>query len=498
MEIFLTEKRKNIILALVFILGTFLIVFHFTDTPKVWVDEGVYTETARNFALHGVLGLQTEPGKFFPINHLLSTGYPVIVPVAGSFLAFGTGIWQARLPMIIYMFILMVLFYLFVKKRYGFYPAILSVLLLLSFSPFYGNGRPVQGEVPGLVFLVLGALFFLFLEEGGFQSRRFAFLGGLAFGLSASTKPIYMLGLFVVLFVALLLWYKKINKKVLLFSFFGFIAPLIFWFYIQFPDKESILKIPSLYFHIASDSASSVPIFEKVLTNFLKFFTESTPMLFLVVFAITLFSFLVPYIYTLIPEVFDKDKIKGKTSYLNISEFIIFSFIIINWVGFMFGTGWYRYFFPANVLLYLIFPASILSLKDLVKKEFFKKVIITIPVILIILQFTHLFFLSDTSFTKKITKNTDLENILGNLDPSKKVFFYGATDSIVFFKGNDYSQYLVMGDFLDTGNKDDIYNNTSDYIFTGASANTDFDLPCYNKNLISGYFLYEKIINCKK
>ena len=168
MELFI-ENHKKIILTLVFSLALFLILFHFTDTPRVWVDEGIYTNVAESLAFHGVFGLQTAPGEFFRFGQTLTTSYPVIFPVAFALKIFGKGLWQARLSSIVYMFLLAVLFYLFVKKRYaekyGLLPAILSVLMLVTFGPFYGNGRPVQGEVPGLVFLVLGSLLLLYFEK---------------------------------------------------------------------------------------------------------------------------------------------------------------------------------------------------------------------------------------------------------------------------------------------------------------------------------------------
>ena len=147
------EKSKKIILLLVFSLAVFLIVFHFTDTPKVWVDEGVFTETAKNLATHDVLGLQTAPGQFFSMrNFLLSTSYPVIFPVALSLKIFGTGLWQARLPMIVYMFILTVLFYLFVKKRYGFYLLLPPFFCSFHFRHSMAMAGPFKVKCPGLSF----------------------------------------------------------------------------------------------------------------------------------------------------------------------------------------------------------------------------------------------------------------------------------------------------------------------------------------------------------
>ena len=115
-----SEKIKKIILLIVFVLALFLIPFHFTSTPNVWTDEGVFIETARNLAVHNTLALQTSPAEFFSMrNFLLSTSYPVIFPVALSLKVFGIGFWQARLPMILYMFILVLLSYLFSIKLYG-------------------------------------------------------------------------------------------------------------------------------------------------------------------------------------------------------------------------------------------------------------------------------------------------------------------------------------------------------------------------------------------
>jgi hypothetical protein len=245
----MTAINKKIILFVVFCLSIFLITFHFTDTPKVWIDEGIFTNVAQNVALHGFLGIQTSPDKYFSLGPILTANYPVIYPVAASIYVFGTGIFQARLPMLLYMFILVVLFFLFVKEKYGFNEAILSVLMLISFSPFYGNGRPVQGEVPGLVFFVLGSLLLLLLERKGFVSKTYALFAGLSFGFSAATKPIYLILLVPSFCVAFVVWFKKIqNNKVTAIFGLSFLLPLVFWFFINFPTKELMLQIiPTVY-----------------------------------------------------------------------------------------------------------------------------------------------------------------------------------------------------------------------------------------------------------
>ena len=484
MKSFILKNKSKIILIAVLALAVFLITFHFTDTPKVWVDEGVFTEAARNFAFHGVMGLQTKPGNIYPLSVLLSTGYPVIFPVADSFRLFGTGIWQARLPMIIFMFALAILFYLFVRKKYGFYPAILSTLLLISFSPFYGNGRPVQGEVPGLVFLVLGLLCLLYWEESFFRNKKWALLSGLAFGLCSATKPIYLAVLSIVLIVSVVLWWKKIgDKKILRFFTLGFLAPIIFWLFTLFPTLNSLLNIIPTYLHLAGNHGSSTPIIQTASVNFLRFFRESTPILFSFLSAGVLISFFYRFF--------------KKENSFSISEYVILFFIILNWLSYLIGTGWYRYFFPANVLLYLLFPAAILFLSSKVDKNFFKKAILLIPLVLLVFQFYDLIFLSDTSFVINRTRNNELSVALSEIGPTQKVLFYNTVEAIIFLKGDNYSQYLAMGDFLEVGDKNALASSTFDYILTSDDPNGNIGLSCYTTRPLNEYYLLEIKPDCK-
>jgi 4-amino-4-deoxy-L-arabinose transferase-like glycosyltransferase len=486
MKLFFIKNEKRIILLVLFIFSIFLITFHFTDTPKVWVDEGVFTETARNLAKNGIIGLQTEPGEFFSMrSFLLSSSYPVIFPVASSFIIFGTGIWQARLPMIIYMLLLVIVFYLFVKNKYGFYPAVLSVLLLLSFSPFYGNGRPVQGEVPGLVFMILGLFMTVLLEKQNFKNNKIALFSGICFGLSASIKPIFLVGVPIAIVLALLFVYKRIaDKKTLLFLFGGFILPVLLWVYIHIPTLDELLKFVPNYIYFSGNHGSSLSTIQTILMNLNRFITESTPILFL-------FLFIIIAIY------FFKGYVKDKEWKLSFSELIIVFFVLLNILSYLKGTGWYRYFFPANILLYLLFPISILSLGDIKLIKPVKKFLIIIPTILIVFQFYHLIFLSDTSFVVSRTRNAELSSVLSKIEPTKNIFFFNTIEAIVFFKGNDYSQYLSMGDFLKAGNINSQNLLKADIILADDSLqNKIMTSNCYKKVQISRYYLLEKIDGC--
>ncbi len=485
------EKRKKIILGFVFALGIFLTFFQFTDTPNVWLDEGAFTETAKNVALYGIVGLQTSPGVFFQMNSfVLSTGYPVIFPVALSLKTFGLGVWQARLPMLLYMCLLILLFYIFAKKKYGFYPAITAVLGLISFSPFYGNGRPVQGEVPGLVFLVLGALLLLLWEKSGFTKKKYLIFSGLSLGLAAATKPIFLLGVPLALCITLAFSWKKIqNKKILALFISGLLVPIILWFFIPPPTLDSLSKIIPTYVYLASNHGSSVSTLQTIWTNALRFFTESTPILFSIIFIAIVVSFGF--------RLFKKNNIN-----ISIAEIFVGAFIVVNVGGYLAGTGWYRYFFPAHALLYILFGPSILALAESGVSKIWKISLYIFLGGVLAFQFYHLIFLSDTAYVVERTRNVKVAEVLSHIDTSQSVLFYGSPEVLIMYPGREYSHYLAIANTLDTGNIDIFKTGSFDVVFT----RRDFHAPedeskalfkCYKRTVVDRYFLFEKIKGCK-
>lgn len=490
MEIFENQKIKNMITVLLFVFAIFLIVFNFMTTPNVWVDEGVFTNVARSLAVNGSVGMQIAPGQSFPLGLLLSNGYPVIYPISWAFKFFGIGLWQARLVMVVYMFLLSVLFFIFSKKLYGFYPAVLTMLFLLSFSPFYGNGRAVQGEVPGLVFLLLGALFLLYWEKSDFKNKWFLFFSGLTLGLSASVKPLYLIVIFISVLTTFGFWFKNIkDKRVLLYFFLGALPSAMAWFLYQFNGEHSASGILKTYLsfaaYFAGNHSSNISVYQNIFHNFLRFFTESTPVLFLILLVLTSISFLFRYL----------QKVDKKIS---ISEFFVFVFILVNWLGYLKGTGWYRYFFPANTLIYLFTPFAFIVVSNLFDKSIYKKIVLAVPIVLLVFQFYHLIFLSATSFVIRRTRNQDLELALSKIDSSKKVFFYNTVEAIVFLKSNNYYQYLSMEGFLEVGDKNLINDNTFDYILVNDSDDIKQLSKCYDGEKLSRYVLLSRNKSCKK
>ncbi|KND49442.1 MAG: hypothetical protein AB198_00640 [Parcubacteria bacterium C7867-003] len=492
MESIINEKYKKFVVLALVAISLFLILFRFTETPKVWLDEGVFSEVSKNYFWHGEQGLQTEPGKFFPMHALTTSGYPLTIPVGLSVSIFGNGIWQTRLPMVLYMLGLVLVYYLFTKKRYGFYTASLTVLALLSFAPFYGNGRSVQGELPGLFFLGLALLFLLYLEESMFLSKKWAIASGLALGLSASSKPIYLLVLLTISPVVVFLWYKKKqlmennSNKSLYLIILGFLVPVLFLFFFQFPNKEALSTIVPVYKLLISNHESTVSIWETLFNNSKRFFTESTPILFLVLLVFVLANYLTSFV-------------KNKYNSFYLAEFVVLGFIVVNWGAYLIGTGWYRYFFPAHALIYLLFISSVFAIRNRVENKNIRLGLSVFPMAIILLQFGHLIFLSDSSFTTQRTRNQELSSVISGIDNSKSIFFYNTVEGIIFLRGGNYSQYLQVGTSIDTGDKNYLLHPTTDYILTNLTeTGFDLNLECYGREEVNRYYFFTKINDCKK
>lgn len=328
----------NIAFLIIAVFFLILIFYGFPDSPSPWFDEGINLGIAKSWVEHGVFSLQTGLDEFVQERPLLiTTNYPLLAFVALSFKIFGVGLWQAKIVMILFLFAFAVLFYLLTKKYYGRNCALVSLALLVTFLPFYGNGKSVLGEIPGLTYF-LAAL--VMLDK---NKNWQIFVTGLLLGLAAATKSIFLLFVISVV-ISEFLWAiknKKCNFKYWILLGCGMAIPLLAWLYTLFPN------IASFRYLFETISLYSNPYNTKniILPNLLKFFTESTP----VHFALLLIVF-----------VLSKTIIKLR-SFTRV-ESILLIFIILNFLFFLKTVGWYRYFFPAHVLLFILFPSALWKL----------------------------------------------------------------------------------------------------------------------------------------
>jgi hypothetical protein len=131
--------------------------------PAMWWDEGWTLSVARNWVEHGHYGRLLD-GQLAPPG--LEASFTVTTPVALAFQLFGVGIWQGRLPGVVFLVAALALMYFLTLRLYDRRVAIgtLFVLLLMPMHPQLHPlimARQVLGEMPMFCYLLAGyACFF--------------------------------------------------------------------------------------------------------------------------------------------------------------------------------------------------------------------------------------------------------------------------------------------------------------------------------------------------
>lgn len=437
-----------------FILPCILIVtfgfgtWSLTESPAIWGDEGLLIELAVNLARHGKMMSQIAPNQFVS-GAFMTTGFPVIYPVAASFALFGFGILQARAVMVIFMLLAISAIFVYAKRLFGTQNAAFATLLVATFPPFYGNGKNVLGEIPGLFFMVLFLLTVHRLETSEKKRRFFFLLAGLAAGLCLATKPVFLTLLPAILGGAILAR-KKIERDFKAWFLFvmGLALPILFWLKTQFFPGDSVHDILSMYANpYQLDNINAV-----IVTNFQRFFRESAPIYLLVIFAIWSVSFL--------PRLWKDLRSKPREYLIPLSEAISYAFCGLIMVAYLRTPGWYRYFFPAQIIAFIYFPASLRFCFDklysllatryqlLTTHYSLHRIFVHAPIalltILIFLQAYQTSFKSWVATTYKGTMTHELTEYFKTFDSTKSI--YVVPEIIVFLPNDNYYHFInVVG-----------------------------------------------------
>lgn len=330
-------RKNNILFVFLFLVFLFLLFYGFPNSPSPWFDEGVNLGVAKSWVENSVYGLELGPGEYIQQKHLITTGYPVLGWIGLSFQLFGVGMWQAKIVMILFLISFFFLTYSLVKKYYGQKMAYFSLILVISFLPLYGNGKSVLGEVPGLVYFLSGLLL---LDK---KKWWHILLSGLLFGLAAATKPTYLLFIFAVFGgeVWLSIKNRKIEWKRCLLLGIGGTLPLVIWILTLLPDVvtwTSVMDILNFY-----RNPYDVPLNAVVGQNLWRFVSESTPLHFNLLFMTFIIS----------------KFIRRKFTHV---EVVISIFVFLNLFFYVKTVGWYRYFFPAHLLLFILFIPALYTI----------------------------------------------------------------------------------------------------------------------------------------
>ncbi|MEA3375490.1 MAG: glycosyltransferase family 39 protein [Chloroflexota bacterium] len=222
-------RRDQLMLAALVVFAAVQLPYKLTRVPPLWWDEGNVVSWARNWVELGHYGLLLA-GRPLPENSVtLTVGFPAVAPIALSFRLVGIGIWQARLPGVVFTMGALAALWLLARRLYDRSVATLTLgaALLLPVLPDVHPvvmGRQALGEMPAIFYLLMGLLC---LQRAWGRPRRFLPPAVVFWGLCLQTKPqaVPFLTAALVLPLALLLHKHRFREARIL--GFGLVGALV-------------------------------------------------------------------------------------------------------------------------------------------------------------------------------------------------------------------------------------------------------------------------------
>jgi 4-amino-4-deoxy-L-arabinose transferase-like glycosyltransferase len=208
--------KDNLILVALVIFVAIQLPYRLAQFPSFWWDEGNVASVARNWVDLGHYG-RLFMGRPLPANlDTISVGFPAVAPIALSFRLLGVGVWQARLPGVLFTAGALAALWLLARRLYDRSVATVALVaaLLLPVMPDMHPvilGRQALGEMPAVFYLLIGQLF---LQRAWGRPRRFLPLAIVFWGLSLQTKPqvLPFLTAALLLPLAILLWKRRLPE----------------------------------------------------------------------------------------------------------------------------------------------------------------------------------------------------------------------------------------------------------------------------------------------
>lgn len=304
--------------------------------PRLWTDEAVTLELARNMHESGVLNAQPAPGVWYEAPYVLqSTGYPVTLSLAAVFSLFDYGFTQARVAMLVWMLAALLLCFMCVRSLWGKDIALGSVLLLSTFASFHANGRTATGEIPGFAFLMLGLYFWLV--------RKNLFLAGLFFGLAVVTKPSVFIFIIPTITITLLFEQKPFLERIrdILYVGLSMTPAAIIWIGLVIPEPFSLPAWHTMGQFLASPYAAA-----KTALPYTSLILHPTILYF------TLWCAVVAVAYRSVAD--ERERLLYIFTYL----FTAFAFVY-----YLRSPGWLRYVLIAELLILTLLPSALYALQ---------------------------------------------------------------------------------------------------------------------------------------
>ena len=423
---------KTFLICIAIAFALFMGTYRLVETPPTWMDEGLITQVAVNMTTQGVYGYQTAPGTFIGAE-FLTTSYPVIFPLIAVFKIWGVGLIEARTLMVLFILGFILGAYHLVREEsrstHWLVP-LLSLLLLVSFAPLYGHGKNVLGEVPGLMFFV-AMLYFLSRMEKGSERWGTALSAGLCAGLAMATKPIYLIVLVPSLIITLYVFRIRFSLRKRVWLFVGSALPVACWYLIQFAATAHL--------SIFTGNPDTVSIVELFLTNLRRFVTEFQPLYFAGLMIVWWTSV---YIRS------------TRNRRLSAVETIAIIFSTVNMCAYTVTLGYYRYFFPGEIIALIFFVPSLWYVWDLISLRvplLTRKVFFGFAIVLVGFQIYQTLFRSWIAEYKDSNRAQELHERIGKLPADKLILLYNVPEAVIFLPHSNYMQYIRLADSVIRG-----------------------------------------------
>ncbi len=403
------ERAYRGIVLLICICVAFFASWKLLDSPRPWFDEGIYLQAGRVLAQKGSFGVPLAPNEFAPLT-FITVGYPLLAPLAAAFGLFGVSLETARWFMLGVMLLALVAGSYLMRSLYGRRVGVWSAVLLATFSPFYGDGKNVMGEVPGLLYLFLTCLVLLKIEKRKSSWKDWIGLGTLA-ALTCATKPSFLVLIPALLAGVWMIWKKqKTALKELVTGLMAFLFGMFVWWKTQFgTDASGVLG------HYANPYGLT-DLKTTIIHNIAGFFTNATPLyLFVLFIGVGFFLW-------------------KRRKHLSAVEVVLAIFVGLTVVAYFRTAGWYRYFFLAHAILVLWIPAAALCLKQKGKW------------VLALLLCAQLFMLGRDPFPLFGEHWREARSSIQALPKGTQVLYANAPEFAFFANDLDYTQDLHITD----------------------------------------------------
>lgn len=346
----LAHLRKHpFVYLLVLLLVAGMLVYRFADIPHLWFDEGWSLSLARNWVELGHYG-HLQSGEPVPAT-VLNAGFPFVAPLALSFKLFGVGVWQGRLPGVLFTLGGVCALYYLAARLYS--PAVgVAAVLVSLLLPIYPDlhpvylGRQALGEMPAVFYLLVGYALLLHVWD---KSPALMALPSLFWALSLRTKPqvfpFIILSMVAVIALSALLKSGATTRRLLL----GLALTVLFdrglaWLWARYVGAHTLAQRPS------TDPYTVLADMRALFTYVIVLYK---PIRIATLRGLLLFAGLLPFLGLLWNGgVLWKEVRKTHLSTIEDVTRLMFWVLVVGWYLWhhLLSIGWLRYLFPGAFL----------------------------------------------------------------------------------------------------------------------------------------------------